>query len=242
MAAAVTAVSLSLSLPSRRMPMDLRGGPAQARRVCSEASSVARVGSPLSTGRARGHDSAPAVVVPAFLSPRCAPARGWQMRGSARAAKGGSRDVPPPTPHCARTAGRATHAARAQTGTSAARGCLGYRAARARIGGWSARGARAQGRASGRQRASLHRAHERTKAPPLPSLLLRARSSLARSRGGVFGTCGESGRAVARGAHAAEGGARATRAASRVLPRAPPCSTHAPPGVTTKVSPSPLAQ
>ena len=103
-------------LPSRRMPMDLRGGPAQARRVCSEASSVARVGSPLSTGRARGHDSAPAVVVPAFLSPRCAPARGWQMRGSARAAKGGSRDVPPPTPHCARTAGRATHAARAQTG------------------------------------------------------------------------------------------------------------------------------
>ena len=167
--------------------MDLRGGPAQARRVCSEASSVARVGSPLSTGRARGHDSAPAVVVPAFLSPRCAPARGWQMRGSARAAKGGSRDVPPPTPHCARTAGRATHAARAQTGTSAARGCLGYRAARARNGGWSARGARAQGRASGRQRASLHRAHERTKDPPLPSLLLRARSSLARSRGVCFG-------------------------------------------------------
>ena len=186
MAAAVTAVSLSL--PSRRMPMDLRGGPAQARRVCSEASSVARVGSPLSTGRARGHDSAPAVVVPAFLSPRCAPARGWQMRGSARAAKGGSRDVPPPTPHCARTAGRATHAARAQTGTSAARGCLGYRAARARNGGWSARGARAQGRASGRQRASLHRAHERTKDPPLPSLLLRARSSLARSQGGCFGS------------------------------------------------------
>ena len=178
MAAAVTAVSLSL--PSRRMPMDLRGGPAQARRVCSEASSVARVGSPLSTGRARGHESEPAVVVPAFLSPRCAPARDWQMRGSARAAKGGSRDVPPPTPHCARTAGRATHAARAQTGTSAARGCLGYRAARARNGGWSARGARAQGRASGRQRASLHRAHERTKDPPLPSLLLRARSSLAR--------------------------------------------------------------
>ena len=142
----------------------------------------------ITTGRARGHDSAPAVVVPAFLSPRCAPARGWQMRGSARAAKGGSRDVPPPTPHCARTAGRATHAARAQTGTSAARGCLGYRAARARNGGWSARGARAQGRASGRQRASLHRAHERTKDPPLPSLLLRARSPLARSQGGCFGS------------------------------------------------------
>ena len=165
------------------MPMDLRGGPAQARRVCSEASSVARVGSPLATGRARGHESEPAVVVPAVLSPRCASARGWQMRGSARAAKGGSRDVPPPTPHCARTAGRATHAARAQTGTSAARGCLGYRAARARNGGWSARGARAPGRASRRQRASLHRAHERTREPPLPSLLLRARSSLARGRG-----------------------------------------------------------
>ena len=222
--------------------MDLRGGPAQARRVCSEASSVARVGSPLSTGRARGgHDSAPAVVVPAFLSPRCAPARGWQMRGSARAAKGGSRDVPPPTPHCARTAGRATHAARAQTGTSAARGCLGYRAARARNGGWSARGARAPGRASGRQRVAASRARE-NESPP-PSLASTTSALVARAlAGGVFWKCGESGRAVARGAHAAEGGARATRAASRVLPRAPPCSTHAPPGVTTKVSPSPLAQ
>ena len=144
------------------------------------------------------------------MSPRCAPARGWQMRGSARAAKGGSRDVPPPTPHCARTAGRATHAARAQTGTSAARGCLGYRAARARNGGWSARGARAQGRASGRQRASLHRAHERTRDPPLPSLLLRARSSLVRSQGGGVlevrrvGTGRRSRRARSRGRRASD--------------------------------------
>ena len=223
--------------------MDLRGGPAQARRVCSEASSVARVGSPLSTGRARGHDSAPAVVVPAFLSPCCAPARGWQMRGSARAGRA--------DPAMCRRPRRIAHAPRGEPRTQ-----RGHRRAHQQFSSAGVprvsrrsrtqrrvereRRTRAGARLGTATRVAASRARENERPPT--SLASTTSALVARAlAGGVFRKCGESGRAVARGAHAAEGGARATRAASRVLPRAPPCSTHAPPGVTTKVSPSPLA-
>ena len=137
--------------------------------------------------------------------PRCAPARGWQMRGSARAAKGGPRDVPPPTPHCARTAGRATHAQRGHRRAHQQRGGASGIAplAHATAGGAREAHARRGARLGTATRVAASRARENERPPT--SLASATSALVARSRAGVFWECGESGRAVARGAHAAEG-------------------------------------
>ena len=150
------------SLPSRRVPMDPRDGPAQARRTCPEASSVARVGFPLAVEHARGHGSAPAVVVPAVSSPRC--------------------DVPSLAPHCARAAGRATHAGTDGRVSSSAEVPRVYRAQLAHATAGRAREEHAhQGggtRSAPATSAAVPRAREHPHSPPL---LLRTRA-LARLR------------------------------------------------------------